>query len=141
MNVEWCTYICEFVDLCQSHVLQICVKIKQLGGNIKTEKNILIKSVFFLHQIVGKGTSNKEGKLWDCLGEFIPSHRRPPTQKTPPPPSQALYEGHILMLVSEVPWDNLRVDFWFIGHYLWLSRYGRLAHLHVCTALRYWVVR
>lgn len=50
-------------DLCQNYVLQICVKIKQLGGNIKTEKNILIKSVFFLHQIVGKGTSNKEGKL------------------------------------------------------------------------------
>lgn len=140
INVEWCTYICEFVDLCQSHVLQICVKIKQLGGNIKTEKNILIKSVFFLHQIEGKGTSNKEGKLWDCLGEFIPSHWCPPTQKTPPPP-KALYEGRILMLVREVSWDNLRVDFWFIGHYLWLSRYGRLAHLHVCTALRYWVVR
>lgn len=132
-------WICRSVS--KSCIADLCQNQTTWRGNIKTEKNILIKSVFFLHQIVGKGTSNKEGKLWDCLGEFIPSHRRPPTQKTPPPPSQALYEGHILMLVSEVPWDNLRVDFWFIGHYLWLSRYGRLAHLHVCTALRYWVVR
>lgn len=125
------------VDLCQNYVLQICVKIKQLGGNIKTEKNILIKSVFFLHQ--KRGHQTKKGNFETVWGNLSLHTDVPQLKRTPPP--KALYEGHILMLVSEVSWDNLRVDFWFIGHYLWLSRYGRLAHLHVCTALRYWVVR
>lgn len=135
MNIEWHTYM---QCIC---VLQICVKTKQLGGKIMTEKNTLLISVFILYKREGKGTLNDKGKFWDCLGEVIPSHWRPPTER----PSQKNPQKSLWRKCTGVSERDLlrylRVDFWFIGHYLWLSGYGRLAHLHVCTALRYRVVR